>query len=145
MKTLLAAMSLLLVPVLAVAAPTDVPLKPGKYVITFSVEMNGRSLGKPSKAGPRCLKAADMGDPENVFSQNAYSVMGRNPQCKITNLSSGGGKFTYDLECPRSTDRVEAAVAGDSFKVTRSLKGKTARAVSTVTQVDGKRVGDCGK
>ena len=145
MKTLAATASVLLFCTLSLAAATDVPLKPGKYAITYSMEMNGQSMGEAAKAGPRCLNASDMSDPENVFSQNAYNGMGRNPQCKVTNVSSGGGKITYDLECPRSTDHVEAVVSGDSFKVTRSAKGKTARAVSVVTKVDGKRVGECAK
>jgi hypothetical protein len=145
MKAILAVACVLCVSVLAVAAPTDVPLKPGKYAITYSMEMNGQSMGAPAKAGPRCLNSSDMSDPENVFSQNAYNGMGRNPQCKITNLSNGGGKITYDLECPRSTDHVEAIVSGESFTVTRSAKGKTSRAMSMVTKVEGKRVGDCTK
>ncbi len=130
---------------LSLAAPTDVPLKPGKYAIRYTMEMNGQSLGEEAKAGPRCLKAADMSDFESVFSQNAYNGMGRNPQCKVTNLSSGGGKFAYDLECPRSTDHVEATVSGDSFRVTRSAKGATARSASVVTKVEGRRVGECGQ
>ncbi len=128
---------------LVMASPNDVPLKPGSYVITYSMEMNGQSMGEPAKSSPRCLKPSDMSDPESVFSQNAYNGMGRNPQCKITNLSSSGEKFIYDLECPRSTDHVEAIVAGDTFKVTRSAKGKTSRAVGVVTKIDGKRTGDC--
>lgn len=142
-KTLVTLAAVIAVCTLASAA--DVPLKPGKYLITYSMEMNGQSMGEPAQAGPRCLKASDMSDPENVFSQNAYNAMGRNPQCHVTNLSSNGGKFTYDLECPRSTDHVEATVAGETFKVTRSAKGKTSRAVGVVTKVDGKRTGDCTK
>jgi Protein of unknown function (DUF3617) len=130
---------------LSLAAPTDIPLKPGKYAISYSMEMNGQSMGEAAKAGPRCLNSSDLSDAENVFSQNAYNGMGRNPQCKITNVSNGSGEISYDLECPRSTDHVEAVVSGDSFKVTRSAKGKTARSVSVVTKVDGKRVGDCAK
>jgi Protein of unknown function (DUF3617) len=145
MKTVVAIAVALSFCTLSLAAATDVPLKPGKYAITYSMEMNGQSMGEASKAGPRCLNSADMSDPENVFSQNAYNGMGRNPQCKVTNVSSGSGKISYDLECPRSTDHVEAVVSGDSFKVTRSAKGKSARSVSVVTKVDGKRVGECSK
>jgi hypothetical protein len=145
MKTVVGIAAVLLFCTLSLAAPTDVPLKPGKYAITYTMEMNGQSMGQPAKAGPRCLNSSDMSDPENVFSQNAYNGMGRNPQCKIANLSSGGGKISYDLECPQSTDHVEATVSGESFTVTRSAKGKTSRGVSVATKVDGHRVGDCTK
>jgi hypothetical protein len=30
----------------------DVPLKPENYAITYSMEMNGQSLGESAKAGP---------------------------------------------------------------------------------------------
>ena len=86
---------------------------------------------------------SNQGSPLRVFSQNAYNGMGRNPNCKITNFSSSGAEFTYDLECPRSADHVEATVGGDTFKVTRSAKGKTSRAVGVVTKIDGKRSGEC--
>jgi hypothetical protein len=145
MKTVAAVAAVLFFCTFALAAPTGVPLKPGNYAITYTMEMNGQSLGEAAKAGPRCLRPEDMSDPESVFSQNAYNGMGRNPQCKVTNLSSTGGKFSYDLVCPRSTDHVEAIISGESFKATRSAKGKTARAASVVTKVEGRRVGDCTK
>ena len=143
MRAVLAAMSILLVSTLAAASPTEIPLRPGSYAITYSMEMNGQSLGKPAHPHPRCLERANLGDPEEVFSQNSYNGMGRNPQCKVTNLSGDGRKLAYDLACPRSTDHVEATVAGDSFEVTRSARGRTSTAVGVITKVDGKRVGDC--
>ncbi|HEY3883930.1 MAG TPA: DUF3617 family protein [Vicinamibacterales bacterium] len=144
MKTPLAAAAMLSAATMAGSA-ANVPLKPGNYVITYQMEMNGRSLADSAKSGPRCLKPADMTTAESVFSQNAYNAMGRNPQCKITDLSSSGGKFTYDLVCPRSTDHVEAIVSGDTFTVTRTAKGHSNRTMTMVTRVNGRRVGDCSK
>lgn len=127
------------------APPADVPLKPGRYVITQSIEMNGQRAGEPAKSSPRCLTAADMKDVENVFSPYSYMALGRNARCQVTNLSVSGGTFIYDLECPRSTDHVQVTVSGDSFRETRSAKGKTSTAVSMMTKVDGTRVGECRK
>ncbi len=115
-------------------------------MITTSVEMNGRPLGGPTKSNPRCLKAEDMKDPENVFSPNAYSPFGRNKSCQVKNLVSSGTRFTYVLECPLSTDHIEVTLSGDSFKETRSATEKSGRGgVTTVTKVDGGRVGDCDR
>lgn len=145
MRIVLTTTCALLLSAPAAASSTHVPLQPGNYVITYTMKMNGESLGKPERSHPHCLTSADMSDPEAVFSQNAYNGMGRNPQCKIAGLAADGGKFSYELECPRSTDHVEATLTADSFTVTRSAKGRTSRAVGVVTQVDGKRVGDCRK
>jgi uncharacterized protein DUF3617 len=145
MKTILTVTAVLLTGWIGVALPADVPLKPGSYVITSSVEMNGRGIGTPNKSRPRCLKAEDMKDVENVFSPNSYSALGRNKKCQVTNLVASATKFTYVLDCPLTTDHIEVTVSGDSFKETRSAAGKSGggRSITTVTKVDGSRVGDC--
>jgi hypothetical protein len=144
MKTFLVASAFGVLALAAVAQTTDVPLKPGMYSITSSTGSPGQAA-QPSTSGQHCISGNDMKDPENVFSPAVYATNRTSTQCRVENFSRSGNKISYDVQCPRALTQVEVTLAGDTFQGSRTVRPRAGAAVRSVTRIEGKRTGDCGK
>lgn len=142
---ILFAMSAMCALVVAVwAQTTDVPLKPGMYSITSALGMAGQPA-QPGTSGAHCIPADDMKDPENAFSPSVYATNRKNTECRVVNYSRSGNKISYDVQCPRALTSVEVTLTGDTFRGTRTVRPRAGAAVRSVTTIEGKRTGNCGR
>jgi hypothetical protein len=144
MRILFAASATCLLVVAVGAQTTDAPLKPGMYSVTSSTGMTGQAA-QPGTSGVHCISAEDMKDPENAFSPSVYATNRKNTECRVVNFSRNGDKISYDVQCPRALTTVEVALAGDTFRGSRTVRPRAGAAVRSVTQIEGKRTGSCGK
>jgi len=128
----------------AVAQTTDVPLKPGMYSITSASGTAGQAA-QPGTSGAHCISADDMKDPENAFSPSVYATNRKNTECHVANYSRSGNKISYDVQCPRALTTVEVTLTGDTFRGTRTVRPRAGAAVRSVTSIEGKRTGNCGR
>lgn len=128
----------------AIAQSVDLPLKPGRYSVTSTSQTPGQAAG-PGTSGQRCVSAADMKDPENLFDPAVVATSRGNEACKVQNFSRDGNSISYDVQCPRAFVRVEATLSGDSYKGSRDVKPRPGAATRVIYAFQGKRVGDCPK
>lgn len=128
----------------AAAQSTDLPLKPGMYSITSASEAGGQAA-QSGTSGQHCITAEDMKDPENAFSPSVYATNRKNTECRVVNFSRNGNEITYDVQCPRALTTVEVTLTGDTFHGSRTVRPRASAAVRSVTKIEGKRTGNCGR
>jgi hypothetical protein len=126
------------------AQSADVPLRPGRYAITSSLEMTGQTT-QPGTSGEHCITVEDMKDPENAFSPAVYATNRKNTECRVANFSRNGNKISYDVQCARALTQVEVTLSGDTFQGSRTVRPRAGAAARSVTRIEGKRTGDCGR
>jgi hypothetical protein len=144
MRILFAASAIAVLAVGLMAQSADVPLRPGRYAITSTSGMTGQ-VAQPGTSGEHCITAEDMKDPENAFSPSVYATNRKNTECHVANFSRSGDKITYDVQCPRALTQVEVTLSGDAFQGSRTVRPRAGAAVRSVTRIQGKRTGDCGR
>lgn len=144
MRTILVASAFGVLIFAAAAQTTDVPLKQGMYSITSSTGSPGQAA-QPGTSGQHCISGNDMKDPENVFSPAVYATNRTSSECHVVNYSRSGNKISYDVQCPRALTTVEVTLTGDTFRGTRTVRPRAGAAVRSVTSIEGKRTGSCGR
>jgi Protein of unknown function (DUF3617) len=144
MRMFLAALTIGGLAFAAAAQSTDVPLKQGMYSITSATGSPGQAA-QPGTSGAHCITADDMKDPENAFSPSVYATNRKNTECRVVNYSRSGDKISYDVQCPRALTSVEVTLAGDTFRGTRTVRPRAGAVVRSVTSIEGKRTGSCGR
>ena len=125
------------------AAAANVNLKPGKYALTITYEVQNQRQNE-SRSGTRCITMGDLDNPERIFSDRVAAQPKEEVSCSVKQLRNIGGKISYDAECSNRTVHVEGNVSATGFSVVRTVKPKTSQGVSLKFTVRGTRTGDCG-
>ncbi|HEV2305673.1 MAG TPA: DUF3617 family protein [Candidatus Acidoferrales bacterium] len=127
----------------ALAAPANVDLKPGKYTVTITYEVQGQRQNQ-SRTSTRCITAKDLGNPEKIFNDQAVSTLKEKDVCSVRDLKSTGGKISYDVDCLNRSVHVQGNVSATGFSALRTVTPKASRSVTLKFTVRGTRTGDCG-
>lgn len=125
-----------------VAAAANVDLKPGKYALTITYEVQDQRQNE-SRSGTRCITARDLDNPEKIFNDQVAATPKEEEACSVKGLKSAGGKISYDAECSNRMVHVEGNLSGTEFSVVRTVKPKAGEEVSLKFTVRGRRTGDC--
>jgi hypothetical protein len=125
-----------------VAAATNVDLKPGKYALTITYEVQNQRQNE-SRSDTRCITLRDLDNPERIFSDRVTARPKQEESCSVKQLRSIGGKISYDAECSNRMVHVEGNLNGTEFSVVRTVKPKASQGVSLKFTVRGRRTGDC--
>lgn len=122
------------------AAPATVELKPGKYAVTITYEVQDQ---RPNESGSatRCIRQRDLDSPEKIFNDRIVATT--QDECSVKNLKSAAGKISYDAECSNRTVHVQGNVSDTGFAVMRTVRPKASEGVSLKFTVTGRRTGDC--
>jgi len=124
------------------AAAASVQLKPGKYALTITYEVQNQRQNE-SQSGTRCITLRDLDNPERIFSDRVTVRPKQEESCSVKQLRNIGGKISYDAECSNRTVHVEGNLSGTEFSVVRTVKPKASEGVSLKFTVRGRRTGDC--
>lgn len=140
LKTLTAiAMACLLT---TVATARSVDLKPGRYEVTVSYEVQHERQNQ-SQTAAKCIRPPDLGSPERIFNDRVDDVPNLEEACRVKDFKSGSGKISYDAECSNRMVHVEGTVGEAEFAVVRTVMPRTGQAVPLKFMIRGKRTGDC--
>jgi len=140
--------SVLIVSSIALSAAAAVGLQPGKYEVTTQIEMTVRGTKQslpPERPTNRCVTAAELGDPEAIFNERAFTKYTPDPKCTERNVKTSAAAVSYDLECDNRTVHVEATLTPTSYNAVRSVTPKADNAAAMTYKTSGKRTGECGK
>ena len=121
-------------------APGNVDLKPGKYALTITYDVQGVRQNE-SRTTTRCVTPGDLDKPERIF--NDRIAAGPEEACFVKDLKIAGGTISYGAECPNRLVHVEGNLSGTGFSVVRTVRAKGSQAVALKLTVQGKRKGDC--
>jgi len=135
------AVIVLAIPFAALAAAATVDLKPGKYALTITYEVQDQRQSE-SQSAARCITAKDLDNPERIFNDRIAATP-KEETCLVKDLKNSGGKISYDAECSNRTVHVEGNVSATGFAVVRTVKPKASEGVSLKFTVRGTRTGDC--
>ena len=124
------------------AMAANVDLKPGKYALTITYEVQNQRQNE-SRSGTRCITPHDLDNPERIFSDRVAAQPKEEASCSVKQLRNVGGKISYDAECSNRTVHVEGNLSGTEFSVVRTVKPKASEGVSLKFTVRGRRTGDC--
>lgn len=121
------------------AQAADHPQKPGKWKMTFQVEMPAMPVKIPPVTKEICITEEDLKDP-------AKSVPGGDPKmkCDISNYKIDGKTVTWDVDCPQQKMKGhgEVAYTDDSFAgAVKMLMGEQ----EITTKFSGKWISECSK
>src|SRR6185437_9751202 len=125
-----------------VAAAANADLKPGKYALTITYEVQNQRQNE-SRSGTRCITLRDLDNPEKIFNDRVTAQPKQEESCSVKQLRSIGGKISYDAECSNRIVHVEGNLSGTEFSVVRTVKPKASQGVSLKFTVRGRRTGDC--
>lgn len=125
-----------------VAAAANVDLKPGKYALTITYEVQDQRQSE-SRSRTRCITLRDLDNPENIFSDRVTVRSKQEESCSVKQLRSIGGKISYDADCSNRMVHVEGNLSDTEFSVVRTVKPKASQGVSLKFTVTGRRTGDC--
>jgi Protein of unknown function (DUF3617) len=147
MRVLRITLLVLMVSPLAFAADSPVNLQPGKYEVATAIEMtmNGNSKTYPSQTTTRCVTAAQLSDPEEVFNERVAGHYRSDPSCTRGSLKTSSDSISYDEDCNNRTVHVEATYSSTSYSAVRKVLPKDPRAPHMTYKITGKRTGDCTK
>jgi hypothetical protein len=137
-------MGALLMGLLGSAMATPLGLKPGKFLLTITSEIQGQQPGR-SSASSRCIAASDLDNPEKVFNDRVFAGFKADESCTVKNLKNEDGKISYDADCSNRLAHVEGTLSSTEFSVVRDIKPKSSRGVSLKITLTGKREGECAK
>jgi hypothetical protein len=118
-------------------AIANVKLRPGKYIVTITYEVQEQRQNEP-RIATRCITLNDLADPERLFNDQQNGS-----ECTVRNLVSGDRKIQYDADCPNRTVHVEGDVSGQGFSVVRLVTPRSNQGVSLKIAERGTRTGDC--
>lgn len=124
------------------AAAANVDLKPGKYELTVTYEVQNQRQNE-SRSGTRCITTRDLDNPENIFSDRVTMRPKQEESCSVKQLRNIGGKISYDAECSNRVVHVEGNLNTTEFSVVRTVKPKASQGVSLKFTVRGRRTGGC--
>ncbi|HLW80880.1 MAG TPA: DUF3617 family protein [Candidatus Acidoferrales bacterium] len=127
---------------LAAAATMDLKLKPGKYALTVTYEVQDQRQNQ-SRSATRCIRAADLDNPEKIFDDQVAATPKEKDACSVKDLKNADGKISYDAQCANRTVHVEGTLTGGGFSVVRTVIPKGNQGISLKFTVSGKRTGDC--
>ena len=128
--------------ILAPAAVAAEPVvRPGKWEISFSLDIPGLPMKMKPITMTQCLSEEDASDPNKSFPSSGP----KDQNCKVTDHKVEGNKVTWTAKCTGKTESItsgEMTIEGDSYEgvVTTSTGGQEA-----ATKIKGKRLGDCVK
>lgn len=125
----------------ACAAMANVDLKPGKYTVTVTFEVQDQRQNE-SRTATRCIRRRDLHSPENIFNDRT-DAQAKEGACSLKNLKSAKGQISYDADCSNRTVHVQGTASGTRFSVVRTVTPKANRGVSLKFTVRGTRTGDC--
>jgi len=126
-----------------IAAPESIRLKPGRYEVLQQMMVNGKAEPE-SRPDSRCITTTDLQNPEAVFNAASLGEFRADATCVVRGLKADGSKVSYDADCSNRTVHVDATLLSDGeFTAVRSVTAKSARAVSMVYKLGGKRTGEC--
>ena len=131
-----------LVGVFAVLAAANVKLKPGKYALTITYEVQDQRQSESGNA-TRCITPEDLDNPEEIFNDRIAGSPKQKVSCSVRDLKNAGGKISYDADCSNRTVHVEGTLSSTEFSVVRTVKPKASQDVPLKFTVRGKRLGDC--
>jgi hypothetical protein len=126
----------------ASAIATEVPLRPGQYLLTVTSQVQGERPSQ-SRSGTRCITESDLGNPEAVFSDQIAATRKGEAPCFVKELKNADGKISYDAECANRRVHVEGGLSGTEFSVVRMVRPKASPRILLKFVVSGKRTGDC--
>ena len=126
----------------ALAASTDVKLKPGRYAVTITYEVQDQRQNE-LRRGTRCITPGDLGHPERIFDDNLTSPHPARDSCSVRNWKAARGKISYEADCGNRKVRVQGAVSGTEFSVVRRVWLKEGREAALKLMVRGRWTGDC--
>ena len=124
------------------AAAANVQLKPGKYALTITYEVQNQRQNE-SRSGTRCFTMADLENPERIFSDRMAARRKEEESCSVKQFRNVGGKISYDADCSNRSVHVEGNLTDTEFSVVRTVKPKASQGVSLKFTVRGTRTGDC--
>lgn len=124
------------------AATANVDLKPGKYALTITYEVQNQRQNE-SRSGTRCITPHDLDNPEKIFSDRVTVRPEQEESCSVKQLRNIGGRISYDAECSNRMVHVEGNLSATEFSVVRTVKPKASQGVSLKFTVTGRRTGGC--
>lgn len=127
---------------IAVASARGVDLKPGRYEVTISYEVQHERQNQSEKTA-RCIRPPDLENPERIFNDRTDSAPSPGTVCTVRDFKSSAGKISYDAECSNRTVHVEGTVEESGFSVVRSVTPRAGQAVPLKFTIRGRRTGDC--
>ncbi len=129
---------MLSLPVLA----DPLPIKPGKYEVVSQAGIRSGKTSEPKKT-TRCLRAAEMANPDYVFNARVIDAYKPDASCKASEPVIADGKIKYVSDCQVEKVTVEGAISETGYSVTRTAKSKSSGGVSLISTLEGKRIADC--
>ncbi|MFZ0212864.1 MAG: hypothetical protein WAL55_09155, partial [Candidatus Acidiferrales bacterium] len=72
----------------AFAATPSVELRPGKYVLTITYEVQEQRQNQ-SRTAARCVRPRDLANPEEIFNDRTDAQEEKEESCAVKNLKSG--------------------------------------------------------
>jgi len=125
------------------AAPETIRLKPGRYAVSQQMSVNGKAEPE-SRPDSRCITPTDLQNPEAIFNAASLGEFRADATCVVRGLKADGSKVSYDADCSNRTVHVDATLLSDGeFTAVRSVTAKSARGVSMIYKLGGKRTGEC--
>lgn len=126
----------------SVASAGRVDLKPGRYEVTVTYEVQQERQNQ-SRTAIRCIRPLDLESPERVFDDRTDSAPKVEEICTVKNFKSVMGKVSYNAHCSNRTVHVEGNVNETGFSVVRTVRPKASTGISLKFTVSGRWVGDC--
>jgi uncharacterized protein DUF3617 len=124
------------------ATAAGVDLKPGKYALTITYEVQNQRQNE-SRSATRCITPRDLDNPERIFSDRVAAQPKEEASCSVKQLRNVGGKVSYDAECSNRIVHVEGNLTDTEFSVVRTVKPKASQGVTLKFTVRGRRTGGC--
>lgn len=125
-----------------IASARNVELKPGKYEVTVSYEVQHERQNQ-SQTTPRCIRTQDLGNPEEIFNDRTGPTRKKEEICTVKDFKAVAGRISYDAECSNRTVHVEGTVDESGFSIVRTATPKVGQAVPVKLVIRGRRTGDC--
>lgn len=125
-----------------VASARNVDLKPGRYEVTVSYEVQHERQSQ-SQTTARCIRTQDLGNPEEIFNDRTGPMRKKEEICTVKGFKAVADRISYDADCSNRTVHVEGTVDESSFSIVRMATPKVGQAVPVKLVIRGRRTGDC--
>lgn len=125
-----------------VAAARSVGLKPGRYEVTVSYEVQHERQNQ-SQTTARCIRPQDLGNPEEIFNDRSGPARKQEEICTVKDFKAVAGRISYNADCSNRTVHVEGTVDESGFSVVRTSTPRVAQAVPVKLVIRGRRTGNC--
>lgn len=127
---------------MTLAAAANVDLKPGKYTVMLTYEVQDQRQNE-SRRATRCIRQRDLDNPEKIFNDRTDAQQKKKEGCSVTNLKSIEGQISYDADCSNRNVHVQGKVSETGFSVVRTVTPKGNEGVRLKFVVSGMRTGEC--